>query len=138
MSYENQAKYMKIPLDNEMDFELVDDSADEINNDDEKLIVPDLNTLLSNLQLAPAFEIAYFYLPDAIGLKQEVSASAIKNYFTGYPLSALKNKKRHFIIAAATLSTTCLVWASEYEITPSTSQYMPRRYAAQSSIKLKK
>ena len=55
MSYENQAKYMKIPLDNEMDFELVDDdSADEFNNDDEKLIVPDLNTLLSNLQLAPA------------------------------------------------------------------------------------
>ena len=141
MSYENQAKYMKIPLDNEMDFELVDDdSADEINNDDEKLIVPDLKKLLSNLQLAPTFEIAYFYLQDAIGLKQEVSASAsaIKNYFTGYPLSALKNKKRHFIIATATLSTTCLVWASEYEITPSTSQYMPRRYAAQSSIKLKK
>ena len=138
MSYENQAKYMKIPLDNEMDFELVDDSADEINNDDEKLIVPDLNTLLSNLQLAPAFEIAYFYLQDTIGLKQEVSASAIKNYFTGYPLSALKNKKRHFIIATATISTTYLVWASEYEITPSTSQYMPRRYAAQSSIKLKK
>ena len=109
MSYENQAKYMKIPLDNEMDFELVDDSADEINNDDEKLIVPDLNTLLSNLQLAPASEIAYFYLQDTIGLKQEVSASAIKNYFTGYPLSALKNKKRHFIIATATLSTTCLV-----------------------------
>jgi len=65
---------MKIPaLDNEMDFELVDDdSADEINNDDEKLIVPDLNTLLSNLQLAPASEIAYFYLQDTIGLKQEV------------------------------------------------------------------
>jgi len=92
MSYEHQAKHMKIPaLDNEMDFELVDDdSADEINNDDEKLIVPDLNTLLSNLQLAPASEIAYFYLQDTIGLKQEVSASAsaIKNYFTGYPLSA--------------------------------------------------
>jgi len=27
MSYENQAKHMKIPLDNEMDFELVDDDS---------------------------------------------------------------------------------------------------------------
>jgi hypothetical protein len=38
----------------------------------DNLIVPDLNTLLSNLQLAPASEIAYFYLQDTLGLEPEV------------------------------------------------------------------
>lgn len=38
----------------------------------DNLIVPDLNTLLSNLQLAPASEIAYFYLQNTLGLEPEV------------------------------------------------------------------
>jgi mTERF domain-containing protein len=39
--------------------------------EEEELHVPDLNTLLSNIQLAPASEIAYFYLQNTIGLSTE-------------------------------------------------------------------
>lgn len=38
---------------------------------EESLIVPDLSTLLSSVQLAPASEIAYFYLQNTIGLSTE-------------------------------------------------------------------
>ena len=47
---------------------LDDDDDDRIDN----LIVPDLSTLLANIQLAPASEIAYFYLQNTIGLPDEV------------------------------------------------------------------
>lgn len=39
--------------------------------DEPRLLVPDLNTLLSSVQLAPASEIAYFYLQNTIGLSAE-------------------------------------------------------------------
>ena len=39
---------------------------------DHNIYMPDLNTALSNLQLAPASEIAYFYLQNKIGIPEEV------------------------------------------------------------------
>ena len=42
------------------------------NSIDHNLHIPDLNTALSNLQLAPASEIAYFYLQNKIGISEEV------------------------------------------------------------------
>ena len=43
----------------------------EEEEEEAEIIVPDLNTLLSNVQLAPASEIAYFYLQNTIGLSTE-------------------------------------------------------------------
>jgi mTERF domain-containing protein len=54
----------------------LDEFANHAKEDEEEeeaveIIVPDLNTLLSNVQLAPASEIAYFYLQNTIGLSTE-------------------------------------------------------------------
>ncbi len=48
--------------------ELDGSNSDHMDN----IIVPDLNTLLANMQLAPASEIAYFYLQNTLVLEPEV------------------------------------------------------------------
>jgi len=56
------------PVQHTMDTEIRDSTTTTtIDN----LIIPDLHTMLSNIQLAPASEIAYFYLQNTIGLEPQ-------------------------------------------------------------------
>lgn len=60
----------------------------------DNLIVPDLGTLLSNMQLAPASEIAYFYLQNTIGLEPEVmwKITNTDGSVLGFTVQNLENK----------------------------------------------
>lgn len=60
----------------------------------DNLIVLDLGTLLSNMQLAPASEIAYFYLQNTIGLEPEVmwKITNTDGSVLGFTVQNLENK----------------------------------------------
>jgi mTERF domain-containing protein len=69
-------------------------SKKEVDQSIDNLVVPDLSTLMASIQLAPASEIAYFYLQNTIGLEPGVMWKITNEVGSvlGFTVQNLENK----------------------------------------------